>query len=219
MRKEENLLQAYAISIHYAKDNRSFHNLLFCCFHEFAFGGTPNKVKVKPMSTSIAISLIQKQKDTYKSLKTIQDIEPDKNCFELYIGSKLFYFLSGTKESTLKSNLYRCTILLLDSTGKIKSALDSIVPTDDESVWSCDGAEAMSFRDFYADGSLKIIAIYHVTPPSNEYFNVPIILKLNFKESSLEIDKSLTHQLEEANLNTIQAVRSYLKKLPAREQH
>ncbi len=59
---------------------------------------------------------------------------------------------------------------------------------------------------------MKIIAIYLATPPSNEYFHLPVIMKLDFNKPSLEIDEALTQMLEGADVNTIQEVRSYLKK-------
>lgn len=186
----------------------------FCCHQAFALENTTNKIKVKPVDAVMAKSLIISQMDNLKNIETIRDIEPDNQSFEININSKIFYIISGVRESKIKSNLYRCAILLFDWTGKIKDTLNSIAPSDDESVWTCDGAKAISFRDYYPDGSLKIIVLYNVTPPSNEYFILPVIIKFDFSKPSLKIDETLTRKLEGADVNTIQGVRSYLKKFP-----
>lgn len=165
------------------------------------------KINVKPIDRTMTEKLITSQIGNIDF-----EIEPDDQSFQLTIKSKIFYIISGTRESKIRVNLHRCGIVLFDAGGKAKGVLSTLAPKDDESFWTCDSTEAMSFRDFYPNGNLKIIALYNVTPPSNERFILPVILKFDLKNSSLEIDEELTSKLEDADVTTIQEVRSYLKK-------
>ena len=187
---------------------------VFCVLISFQAFAMENqsKVIVKPIGELDIKKLIDSQKTNLTTAGIFQEIEPDNQSFELSVKSKTFFIISGTRESKIRNNLHRCAILFFDAEKKIKDALNTVAPKDDESFWTCDGTQAMSFRDFYPDGSPKIIVLYNITPPSNERFILPVILKLDLSKSSLEVDEPLTRTLEDTDVNTIQEVRSYLKK-------
>jgi len=188
---------------------------MFCIFFSiqaFALENPTSKINVKPIDECMAKKLINSQTDDLKNVGVFHDIEPDKQSFKINIKSNVFYIISGTRESKIRTNLHRCAILFFDEEEKIKGAISTVAPQDDESFWTCDGTAAMSFKDYYPDGSPKVIVLYNVTPPSNERFILPVILKLDLNKPSLKIDEALTRKLEDADVNTIQEVRSYLKK-------
>ncbi len=180
----------------------------------FAVEQANNKIKVKPMSVATVNKLIKDQIDTIKlkDVNIVNDIEPDQS-FEINTKYKVYYIIAGNRDSNDDlRNFNTCSILLFDKSGAIKSVLNTVGPENKKRPWACDYIEAMSFRDYYPDGSSKVIVLYNVTPPSNERFMLPVILKLDFNKPSLEIDEILTGKLRRADVNTIQEVRSYLKK-------
>ncbi|MBT1070828.1 hypothetical protein [Pelotalea chapellei] len=156
------------------------------------------QINVKPIDRAMTEKLIISLVDNNDY------IEPDDQSFQLTIKPKIFYIISGTRESKIRANLHRCGILLFDEGGKVKSVFSTLAPKNDESFWTCDGTEAISFKDHYPDGSLKIIVLYNVTPPSNERFILPVILKFDLKNSSLGIDEDLTRKLKNVDITTIQ---------------
>lgn len=172
-----------------------------------------SKVKIKPIGVSEAEKLVENSKDE------IAKLIKNKNRIKLYNGQffkitkqpKVYYIISAKRLSD-DENPTTCSVFLFDQSKTIKSAFDTVGDDDEKRSWCCDYVEAMSFKDYYPDGSLKIIAIYLATPPSNEYFHLPVVMKLDFNKPSLEIDEALTQTLEGADVNTIQEVRSYLKK-------
>jgi PAAR motif len=172
-----------------------------------------DKAIVKPIVVAEAEKLVVKSPDEIATLiKT-------KNRVELYNGqffkvtkqSRAFYIISG-KRNSADDNPTTCTVLLFDQSGTVKSVFDVVGPDDEKRFWYCDYVEAMSFKDYYPDGSLKIIGMYRGTAPSSEHFILPVIMKLDFNTPSLKIDEELTSKLEDTDVKTIQGVRSYFKK-------
>jgi hypothetical protein len=190
--------------------------ILICLFigvQAFAFEGRNNNVKAKRIDEAMINKLIGNKADNIilKNVGRIRNIRHDKQSFEISKNSKILYVVPFNRDSG-NGNSTTCSVLLFDSSGTIKSAFDTAGPDHASRYWACDYVEAMSFRDYYPDGSLKIIVVYYATPPSNERFLLPVILRLNFKKPSLEIDEELTRKLEDADANTIQEVRAFFKK-------
>jgi hypothetical protein len=186
----------------------------FTCLQAFAFGNKPIKAIVKPVDETMAKSLIMSHPANInlKCLKDPNSITPDQS-FKISILSKVFYIISAQRETPSNNDLFTCSVLLFDESGAVKSAFDTVGNDERNRPWFCDHIEAMSFKDYYPDGSLQIIALYLSTPPSSERFMLPVIMKLDFDKASLKIDETLTHKVEDADVNTIQEVRSYLRKI------
>lgn len=176
-----------------------------------------NKVMVNSISISMAKDLISNQLGKIKlDLIGVSRIEPDENnqSFKLSIYSKIFYIISTKRPSRTDQNYpLTCALLLFNESKELVSGVDTLGENLEASPWYCDGAEAMSFLDYYPDGNLKIIALYNGTPPSNEHFIDPIVIKLDVNKATLAIDKGLTDFLEEKYpaAKTIKAVRAALK--------
>lgn len=190
--------------------------ILFCILigvQALARVNPSGNVHVKYIDEAMLKNLIGNQIGNIK-LKNVgkgQKIRPDKQSFEITIKSQTFYIVSINRDSD-NGNSTTCSVLLFDKSGAIKSALDTAGPDHESRFWACDYVEAMSFNDYYSDGALKIIAVYYATPPSNERFLLPVILKFDSNKPSLTIDEALTLKLEEADVDTIKEVRAYLKK-------
>jgi len=170
-------------------------------------------LQIKRIDEAVCKKMIEKQimHLKLKNVNSIKDIRLDNESYEIQSGSKSFFFVSINRNSD-DGNSTTCSLLLFDKSGHLKNAFDVAGPDHKSRYWSCDYMEAVSFKDYYTDGSIKIIAIYNMTPPSNEHFLLPVITKLDIVRSSLVIDESLTTALEDANVNTISEVRRYLKK-------
>ncbi|MBT1070827.1 hypothetical protein [Pelotalea chapellei] len=183
------------------------------CLNVLAIENPPIKAKVNPIDETIAKKFIRNNAGhiNLKNLKSSVNIEPEQS-FKINIRSKDIYIVSAHRRTPSDDNLFTCSVLLFDQSGVIKSAFDTMGNDDEKRPWYCDYVEAMSFKDYYLDGSLKIIGLYRGTAPSSEHFILPVIMKLNFNKPSLEIDEELTSKLEDADVTTIQGVRSYLKK-------
>lgn len=182
--------------------------------HAFAFNNMTSKAKVKPITESMAKKLIRNHKGKIylNGLKKNDDIIPEQ-FFEIKTKSNFFYIISAHRYTPSDDNLSTCSVLLIDQNGIIKTSFDTMGNDDEKRSWYCDCVEAMSFKDYYSNGDLKIIGIYRGTAPSSEKFVIPVIMKLDFNNLTLKIDEELTNKLEDADVKTIQGVRSYLKKL------
>ncbi len=186
---------------------------IFFSSQVFALENLTSKPKLNPISATMAKKLIRDHSGNInlKHLKGADNIEPEQS-FEISINSKRLYVISAHRKTPSDDNLFTCSVLLFDQSGAIKSAFDTMGNDDENRPWYCDYVEAMSFKDYYPDGSLKIVGMYRGTPPSSEHFILPIIMKLDFNKPSLEIDETLTRKLEDADVKTIQGIRSYLRK-------
>jgi len=183
------------------------------CFQAFAFDSPNQKIIVTPIGEILAKKLIRENvgKINLKNLKIADNIEPEQS-FKIIIKPKYFYVISAHRKTPSDGDLFTCSVLLFDQFCVIKSSFDIMGNYEEKRPWYCDHVEAMSFKDYYPDGNLKIIGMYRGTPPSNEHFILPVILRLDFNKPSLEIDETLTGKLEDVDVDTIKAVRSYLEK-------
>lgn len=192
--------------------------MLFCLFMLCSQQVLANEqVEQKNKVTSLSIDIAQKIVTNQLGVIKLNGMK--KNTLELYNGqyfginikSKTFYILS-TMRTSLPDDLPMCTVLLFDNSKNFINAVDILGPNDDR-PWTCDGTKAMSFSDYYPDGSLRIIALYNVTPPSNERFVLPIVIKMDHKNPSLLIDEILTSKLDDKDITTIKAARALLKNI------
>ena len=186
---------------------------VFSCFQAFALESPTHKATVKPIDETLAKKLIRENtgKINLKNLTGADNIEPEQS-FKININSKDFYIISAHRKTPSDNNLFTCSVLLFDRFSMIKSSFDTMGNDDEKRPWYCDYVEALSFKDYYLDGSLKIIGLYRGTPPSSEHFILPVIMKLDFNKPSLVIDEELTSKLDGLDIDSIQGVRSYLKK-------
>jgi len=179
----------------------------------FAAENIKSKAKVSPVALDIAKQIIldQRAKIRLKDMST-NKIEPDNGQnFKIDVLGKEFYVLSATRNSP-QDYPPTCAILLFDESKKFINIVDAVGPNDDKRPWTCEGTEAMSFADYYQDGSLKIIALYLATAPSSERSIVPVVLKFDTKIPSLKIDEKLTSLFDDRDITTIKAARNLLKK-------
>lgn len=169
------------------------------------------KANVSQISSDFANKLIKDQisRIVLNGLGTNKLEVYDGQYFKINI-NKLNYYILSTTRIYHPEELTMCTVLLFDNTKRYINSVDILGPKDSR-PWTCDNTEAISFLDHYQDGSLKIIALYSVTPPSNETFILPIVLKFNFHTPVLTIDNNLTNELRGKKIKTIGGARSYLK--------
>ena len=144
---------------------------VFSCFQAFALESPTRKATVKPIDETLAKKLIRENtgKINLKNLTGADNIEPEQS-FKANINSKDFYLISAHRKTPSDNNLFTCSVLLFDRFRTIKSSFDTMGNDDEKRPWYCDYVEALSFKDYYLDGSLKIIGLYRGTPPSSEHF-------------------------------------------------
>lgn len=196
--------------------NKLIITLLFClCISIDTQAQATNnnhlKAKVSQISSDIANKLIKDQMSriALNGLGVNKLEVYDGQYFKINI-NKINYYILSTTRIYHPEELTMCTVLMFDNAKKYINSVDILGPNDGR-PWTCDNTEAISFLDNYQDGSLKIIALYSVTPPSNETFILPIVLKFNFHTPLLAIDNNLTNELGSKKIKTISGARSYLK--------
>ncbi|MDA8140069.1 MAG: hypothetical protein M0036_15580 [Desulfobacteraceae bacterium] len=186
--------------------------ILFWCTADLSEAETKNsKIKISSISKELAKKLIDDQISKTK-LKNLNDdtLKPDDNQnFQIHYQTKNYYLISSIRYLPPDST---CSVLLFDDSKNIVDAIDVLGPKDDKRFWMCTYIEAISFSDYYPDGSLKIIALYLATPPSSEHFTLPIVLKMDLNKPSLTIDEELTSKFEDSDIKTIKEARSLLNK-------
>jgi hypothetical protein len=187
----------------------AFIVFMFMCTQVFATETTT--IKAIPLNHSTANQLIVQNFNNSKLsyLKTTK-VEPDQS-FKINVNSENLYVISARRKTSSDTDLSTCSVLLFDQNGLIRNVFDTVGNDDDRRPWYCDYIEAMSFKDRYPDGSIQIIAIYLVTPYSSERFTLPVIMKLDYKRPSLEIDELLTRKFDGKNVKNIQDVIKLLK--------
>lgn len=170
-------------------------------------------IRVDMIEEKTIRNLVAPQVAKTKLLNTtrIEEILLDSQSFSITSGNIRYYWISLNRKSQ-DMNLTTCSTLLLRNNGEVITSLDTAGPDHESRYWACDYVEAMSFKDRYPDGSIQVIAIYLATPPSNERFTLPVIMKLDLKKPSLSIDEALTKKLEDKSVKTIDDARRVLQK-------
>jgi hypothetical protein len=121
------------------------------------------------------------------------------------------YFISST-HSTPIDYPPTCTALLFNESKILIGSIDVLGPKNDIRPWTCESTAALSFLDYYPDGSLKILALYLATALSSERFTVPVVIKLDYNKPSFSIDEALTGKFDGIEIETIKAARSIINK-------
>lgn len=186
--------------------------------------GVPNKteaaeevfkrVNVTKINRTAAIGILKQYSSMLETgvKNTIElELEVDQSFKVTNADSVVFYVVSANHFSQ-KEPESTCTILLVNNEKSVVSAVNTVGPNEELRPWMCDGAEAISFLDYYADGSLKVIALYHATAPSSAQFTVPVVFKLDLNKPSLEIDERLTRRFDGKDVETIATARAVLNR-------
>lgn len=140
----------------------------------------------------------------------MKQITPDENAaFKIKFKEKEYSVVSAVRSSSAGIATSICSLLLFNEAGVLTSAVD-VLGTDNIRPWTCDGAAALSFTN-ESNGNIRIVSLYDGVAPSSEPFRLPVVLQLDFSQSSLTVDEGLTSHLSGKNIRTIKAARARLK--------
>jgi hypothetical protein len=88
----------------------------------------------------------------------------------------------------------RC-VLAIEGEGLLQT-LDALAG-DAQQPWSCDGEPALSLADVDGDGTPELLVLYPYRPPSNEVFQLPLVLRYQPAPARFELDAARTQWLRD----------------------
>jgi hypothetical protein len=105
----------------------------------------------------------------------------------------------------------RC-VLAVERRGQLQ-VLDALA-TDAGQPWACDGEPALSLADVDGDGASDLLALYPFRPPSNEVFQLPLVLHHRPDKGDFELDSARTRWLRDSGQlpATVQQMKQQLQR-------
>ncbi|MED5619872.1 hypothetical protein [Ideonella sp. BN130291] len=88
-------------------------------------------------------------------------------------------------------------VLAVEREGRLQT-LDALA-TDAQQPWSCDGEPALTLADVDGDGAPDLLVLYPYRAPSNDTFQLPLVLRHRQDKGDFELEAERTRWLREGH--------------------
>lgn len=184
-----------------------------CSISAVSAGGIEVKqIKKSPSALRSAIKnrIFHEELSFGSSTSKIQ-IDEDQS-FVATVDDKKLVFASVLVADTERVPVMSCLLAVTDAEDGKKPnfyPLKFVRIGDELRPWDCIRPLGLSFS--YKDGSINVISLYNMEPPSGESFNLPVITQYNLASGDFYVDEEVTKKMEDLDPKTISDVKKALR--------